>query len=82
MLIIPELFHPLTQKCFNVSNEFSNNNCFIFTGYSKYHKYPEIEDFSVTGKGYRNNTFKRKVAESLLIKNVRPTLEMCVTKVI
>ena len=40
----------------------------------KCHKYPKIEDFNVIGKGYRNNTFKRKVAESLLIKVVRPTL--------
>ena len=40
----------------------------------KCHKYPKIEDFNVIGKGYRNNTFKRKVAESLLIKDERPTL--------
>ena len=40
----------------------------------KCHKYPEVEDFDVIGKGYENNTFKRKVAESLLIKDVRPTL--------
>ena len=40
----------------------------------KHHKYPEIEDFNVIGKVYSNNTFKRKVAQSLLIKNVRPTL--------
>ena len=40
----------------------------------KGHKYPKIEDFIVIGKGYRNNTFKRKVADSLLIKDVRPTL--------
>ena len=40
----------------------------------KCHKYPKIEDFNVNDKGYRNNTFKRKVVESLLIKDVRPTL--------
>ena len=40
----------------------------------KSHKYPKIEDFNVIGKGYKNNTFKRKVAESLFIKDVRPTL--------
>ena len=40
----------------------------------KCHKYPKIKDFNVIAKGYRNNTFKRKVAESLLIKDVRPTL--------
>ena len=28
----------------------------------------------IIGKGYRNNTFNTKVAESLLIKNVRTTL--------
>ena len=41
----------------------------------KCHKYPKIEDFKVIGKGYRNSTFKREVAESLLIKDVRPTLK-------
>ena len=40
----------------------------------KCHKYPKIEDFIVIGKGYRNNTFKPKVAEFLLIQDVRPTL--------
>ena len=40
----------------------------------KCHKYTKIADFNVTGKGYRNNAFKRKVAESLLIKDTRPTL--------
>ena len=40
----------------------------------KCHKYSKIEDFNVIGKSYRNNTFKRKVAESLPIKDVRPTL--------
>ena len=37
----------------------------------KCHKHPKIGDFNVIGKGYRRNTFKRKVAESLLIKDVR-----------
>ena len=40
----------------------------------KGHKYPKIEDFNVIGKGYINNTFKWKVAESFLIKDIRPTL--------
>ena len=40
----------------------------------KYHKYPKIEDFSVIAKGNRNNTFKRKVTEFLLIKDIRPNL--------
>ena len=48
----------------------------------KCHKYLKIDNFNVLAKGYRNNTFKLKVAESLLIKNVRPTLsthEKCVS---
>ena len=40
----------------------------------KFHKQPEIENFNIIGKGYRNNTFKWKVAKSLLIKDVRPNL--------
>ena len=35
----------------------------------KCHKYPKIEDFYVIGKGCRNNTLKRKIAETLLIKD-------------
>ena len=40
----------------------------------KCQKYPNIEDFNVIGKGYRDNSCKWKVAEPLLIKDVRPTL--------
>ena len=40
----------------------------------KCHKCPKMEDFNIIGKGYRNNTFKRKVSESLVIKDIRPTL--------
>ena len=35
------------------------------------YKYPKIGLYNVIGKGYRNNIFKRKVAESFLIKDVR-----------
>ena len=38
------------------------------------HKYPEIEDFDIFCKRHRNKTFKRKVTESLSIKDIRPTL--------
>ena len=36
-------------------------------------KYSKIEDFNIVDKDYRSNTFKRKVAESLLIKDITPT---------
>ena len=49
-------------------------SCLVKRAIEKCHKYSKIEDFNVIGKGYRNNTFKRKVAESLPIKDVRPTL--------
>ena len=42
----------------------------------KCHKYPKAEDFNIISKGYGNNTFKRKVAESLLIKDARPILNI------
>ena len=41
----------------------------------KCHKYPKIEDFNIIGKDYRNDTFRRKFAESLLIKEIRPTIK-------
>ena len=34
------------------------------------------DDFKIIGSGFRNNTFKRKVAEALLIKELRPTLNI------
>ena len=34
----------------------------------------KVEDFSVIGKGYKINTFKRKVTKFLLIKGVKTTL--------
>ena len=40
----------------------------------KSNKYPEIQDFNIFGKSYRNNTFNWKVPESLSIKDIRPTL--------
>ena len=42
----------------------------------KCHKYPKIVDFNIIAKGHRNNTFKQKIAVSLLIKEVRPTLNI------
>ena len=50
----------------------------------KTHIRPKIEDFNIIGKSYRNNTFKRKYAESLLIKdmtNFKHAREICATKV-
>ena len=46
---------------------------------------PIAKDFNIIGKIYRDNTFKQKVTESLLIKDTRPTLktqEICATTVI
>ena len=34
------------------------------------------EDFKVTAKNFNNNSWKRKIAESLLIKEKRPTLNI------
>ena len=36
---------------------------------------PIAKDFNIIGKIYRDNTFKQKVTESLLIKDARPTLK-------
>ena len=33
-----------------------------------------LDDFTVLSSGYRNRKFKRKVSESLFIKQKRPTL--------
>ena len=38
------------------------------------HETLNIKDYKVIGNGYRNNIFKRKVAEALLIKELKPTL--------
>ena len=33
-------------------------------------------DFRIIGKGYRNNTRRRKIAEALFIKKMRPSLDI------
>ena len=33
-------------------------------------------DFRIIGKGYRNNTYRRKIAEALFIKKMEPTLNI------
>ena len=53
----------------------------------KSHKYPYMEDYNIIGKSYCNNSFKRKVAEFLSIKDIRPiylkhTRQVYATKVI
>ena len=40
------------------------------------HRHASYDDFKIIGSGFRNNTFKRKVAEALLIKELRPTLKI------
>ena len=40
------------------------------------HRSVSYDDFKIIGSGFRNNTFKRKVAEALLIKELRPTLNV------
>ena len=33
-------------------------------------------DFRIIGKGYRNNTSRRKIAEALFIKKMKPSLNI------
>ena len=38
------------------------------------HRSPNINDFKITSSNFRKNVFKRKIAEALLIKQLKPTL--------
>ena len=38
------------------------------------HKVLDVTNYSIIGKGYGNNIKKRKIAETLLIKEIKPTL--------
>ena len=40
------------------------------------HRNANHDDFKIIESGFRNNTFKRKVTEALLIKELRPTLSI------
>ena len=51
------------------SNSCVYKNC-IETG----HRSPDINDFKIIGSKFRKNVFKRKIAETLLIKQLNPTL--------
>ena len=39
------------------------------------HRHITGENFKIINNGFRNNTSKRKIAESLLIKEKKPTLK-------
>ena len=38
------------------------------------HRSPDINDFKIIGSNFRKNVFKCKIAEALLIKQLKPTL--------
>ena len=38
------------------------------------HENVNLDDFKILSSGFRNNKFKRKLAEALCIKNLKPTL--------
>ena len=40
----------------------------------KEHHYLQNKDFVLLSSGFRNNTVKRKISETLWIKDLRPTL--------
>ena len=42
----------------------------------KEHRPLTIDDFKIIGKGCRNITFKKKIAEALLIRSIGPSLNM------
>ena len=51
------------------SNSYVYKNC-IETD----HRSPDINDSKIIGSKFRKNVFKRKIAEMLLIKQLKPTL--------
>ena len=51
------------------SNPYVCKHC-IETG----HRSPDISDFKTIGSNFRKNVFKHKIAEALLIKQLRRTL--------
>ena len=51
------------------SNSYVYKHC-METG----HRSPDISDFKIIGSNFRKNVFKRKIAEALLIKQLKPTL--------
>ena len=38
------------------------------------HEILDVTNYSIIGKGYQNNTRKPKIAEAILIKEMKPTL--------
>ena len=39
------------------------------------HRSPDINDFKIIGSSFYKNVFRRKIAEALLIKKLKPTLD-------
>ena len=40
------------------------------------HQFVSCDDLRIVGRNYRNNKRKRKITEALLIKNLKPSLNM------
>ena len=40
------------------------------------HQFVSCDDLRIVGRNYRNNKRKRKITEALLIKNLKPLLNM------
>ena len=42
----------------------------------KCHQHCHTNSFKITGNGFKNKSFKRKVSEALLIKQIKPSLNV------
>ena len=52
-----------------------NSHLFKHSVESRHH--PVLKnDFRIVGKGYRNNTRRRKIAEALFMKKIKPSLNI------
>ena len=40
------------------------------------HQFVSCDDLKIVGRSYRNNKRKRKIAEALLVKNLKPSLNV------
>ena len=63
----------ISERVFDYTGKDVNSHLykhFIETG----HQTLEISDFRTIGNGYGNNWKKRRIAEALLVKEIKPTL--------
>ena len=72
---IGESRHRISEKIIDLNGRDQKSHIFKHNS-EKCYQYFHTNSFKLIGKGFKNNSFKRKVSEALLIKQIKPSLSV------